>query len=336
MARVRRTATIAAIVAVVSIAAILSAQSALAAWPGGNGKIVFFKLGFSPTAGPMAQIYSIDSQGNGQQDLSAAGGGASQIDVQPNVSPNGKRIAFTRFDQASGSAQLWTMKMDGSDQTDISNDGATASESGPAWTEDGSRILFVKQPPGSFPGDQGGGPSSAGGQIWIRRANGKGTPRQLTPGPNDANPAMSPEGDLLAFSRGMPGGRHLMVMKADGSSAPTDLGLGSKPDWSPDGTHIVYGQGGSGPIMVVKVSDPSDKKTLTAPGNEAPVYSPDGTQIAYVHCTFSQGGPLCQIALMSASGKGQHDITHDKLLSNQKPSWQSVKGEGDDGGGGDD
>jgi Tol biopolymer transport system component len=327
-----------AVLTIVGAAGIVFAGTAEAAWPGGNGKIVFYKFGGSQTA-PIAQIYSMNSHGQDQTNLSAAGGGGSQLDIQPNVSPNGKRIAFTRLDPASFSAQIWVMKIDGSHQVDISNDGALASESGPSWTEDGSKILFVRQPPGSFPGDQGGGPATAGGSIWIRSANGKGTPRQLTAGPHDANPAMSPDGDLIAFSRpmgapGQPMVRHLIVMKADGSDTPNDLGPGSKPDWSPDSKRLVYGQGGAGPIMVVKVSDPSQKKTLTGLFNEAPVWSPDGTKIAYMDCTTSTSAFICQIALMSATGQDQHPITNDQTLSNQKPSWQATA-RGDERQGGD-
>jgi len=152
-----------------------------AVWPGANGKIVFVKVDFSNPGVPAAQIYSMNRNGGNQRNLSAAGGGGDQVDIQPSVSPDGKRIAFARLDQATFSAQLWTMRIDGSQQTDISNDAALASESGPAWTEDGSKVLFVKQPPGSFPGE--------GGSIWIRRANGEGTPRQVTTGARDANPA---------------------------------------------------------------------------------------------------------------------------------------------------
>jgi TolB protein len=326
MARSQRMLVAATAIAALACAAgMLFAQPAGAVWPGGNGDIVFFKFDFSTFS---AQIYSMSSQGQGQTNLSAAGGGSAQSDVQPSVSPDGKRIAFTRVDQASGSAQIWVMRIDGSRQTDISNNGALASESGPSWTEDGSKILFIRQPPGSFPGDQGGGPATAGGSIWIRRADGRGTPRQVTPGPHDANPALSPDGDLIAFSRPVGGARHLIVMKADGNGAPRDLGPGAKPDWSPDSTHLVYGQGGSGPIMVLRVSDPSDRQTLTGPGREAPAWSPDGSQNVFVDCA-SPGAP-CQIALMSAAGQNQHDITSDQTVSNLKPDWQPRQ-RGEDG-----
>jgi Tol biopolymer transport system component len=332
----RRAAVLSApLLAVVCAFGIVFAQTAQAAWPGGNGKIVFYKVDFTTGA---AHIYSMNTQGQDQTDLSAAGGGTSPFDFQPSVSPNGKRIAFTRAEvldpttiPPTMTGQLWTMNIDGSHQTNISNNGALASESGPSWTEDGSKILFVRQPSGTFPGDQTprGGlphPETAGGSIWIRNANGKGTPRQLTSGPHDANPVMSPDGDLIAFSRPVAGARHLFVMKADGKGTPKDLGLGSKPDWSPDSKRLVYGQGGFGPIMVMKVSDPSNPQTLTGLGTEAPAWSPDGTQIAFMHFTSFTS----QIALMSATGQNQHDITGDQSSANQKPAWQSVRSREDE------
>jgi Tol biopolymer transport system component len=330
MALSRRAAVMAApLLAVACAFGIVFAQTAHAAWPGGNGKIVFYKVSFATMA---AHIYSMNDEGQDQTDLTAAGGGTSQFDIQPSVSPNGRRIAFTRaevLNPTTLTGQIWTMNLDGSDQTDISNNGPLASESGPTWTKDGSKILFVRQPSGSFPGDQGGGPATAGGSIWIRNAHGKGTPRQLTAGPHDSNPVMSPDGELIAFSRPVAGARHLFVMTAEGDDGtPRDLGQGSKPDWSPDSRRLVYGQGGSGPIMVVKVSDPSQKQTLAGVGNEAPSWSPDGTQIVFMHC-ISFNAP-CQLALMSATGQNQHDITNDQTSADQKPWWASVKSKEDD------
>jgi TolB protein len=324
MALSRRASMLAAsLVVLICAFGIVFAQAAQAAWPGNNGRIVFYKTDFVAMG---SHIYSMTSQGHDQTDLTAAGG-TSLFDIQPSVSADGKRIAFTRAEVIDPIAftltgQLWTMNIDGSHQTDISNNGALASESGPSWTEDGSKILFVRQPSGSFPGDAGPGPASAGGSIWIRNANGTGTPRQLTSGPHDANPVMSPDSDLIAFSRPTNGVRHLFVMKADGTGSLRDLGAGSKPDWSPDSKRLVYGQGGFGPIKVINVSDPTQVQTLAGFGNEAPVWSPDGTQIAYMHC-ISFNAP-CQIALMSATGQNKHDITSDRSKTNQKPDWQSV------------
>jgi Tol biopolymer transport system component len=323
MAHWHRSRNVAAAFVAVFTASIVLALSAHAVWPGSNGKIVFWKFSGSISA-PHTQIYSMDSNGLNQMDLSAAGGGANQLDVQPSVSPNGKRIAFTRVDLSSGTSQIWTMKMNGSDQTNVSHDSDVASESGPSWTEDGSQILFVRQGPNSPP-------FGGFGSIWIRKANGKGTPHQLTPGPGDANPAMSPDGDLIAFSRAqLDGTRHLILMKSDGSSQ-TDLGPGSKPDWSPDGERIAYGTGtGFGPITVIEVAEPSQKRVFPGPGSEAPAWSPDGTKIVFIRCA----GPMaCEIWLMSATFQNPHPITNDVAhgSSDQKPDWQRAHGGGGEG-----
>jgi Tol biopolymer transport system component len=320
MALSRRAAKLACILTTACTVGMVFAQSAEAAWPGGNGKIVFYKASMTSQGATIAQIYSMSSQGKDQTNLSAAGGGAHTLDIQPSVSPNGKRIAFTRVDPNTLAGQIWTMKMDGSDQTDVSNDAATASESGPAWTEDGSSILFVRQLAGTAV-------FGSAGSIWIRRANGRGTPRQVTTGPLDANPAMSPNGDLIAFSRVNPSGtaRDLIVMKADGRGALTDFGPGSKPDWSPDSKRLVYGGGGGGPITVLKLSDPSNKLVLRVPGYEAPAWSPDGTQIVFLQCT--QFGN-CQIAVMTDTLKNPKTITTDQPASDNKPDWQRSNGEG--------
>jgi Tol biopolymer transport system component len=290
-----------------------------AVWAGTDGKLVYYQFTGTQDA-PVAQIYSINRPGNGAKNLSAKGGAAGQVDIQPSVSPDGQRIAFTHLDPETGSPQLWTMTFEGNFRTDVSNDGADASESGPSWSADGTKLLFVKQPPGSFPGDPGSGPAGAGGSIWIRNADGSGTPQQLTAGPHDANPAMSNDGTRIAFSRPVAGQRHLFIMNADGSGTPTDLGPGAKPDWSPDDSHIAYGQAGTGPIMIVNVANPSDKVTLGTFGQEAPVYSPDGKQLAFVNC--SAEGP-CQIATMNIDGSNVRNLTNETQFSDNKVDWQS-------------
>lgn len=304
------------------LGALAFAQPAQAAWPGGNGKIIFWKAVVDLTTGAPSsvQIYSMDERGHAQTNLSAAGGGGSQFDIQPSVSPNGHRIVFTRVDP-NLAGQIWTMKIDGSDQTNISNDAATASESNPSWSEDGKDVLFVRRAVGTPV-------LGAPGSIWIRKANGQGQAHQLTSGP-DANPAMSPDGDLIAFTRfAQDGPPSIFVMKADGSEPPHVLVKGAKPDWSPDSRRIVYGQGGTGPIMVVRVSDPTHPALLAGSGNEAPAWSPDGKQIVFLHCS----GPLaCQVAVMTANGQHPHDITserNDQGVTDQKPDWQPVHGEG--------
>ena len=92
------------------------------------------------------------------------------------------------------------------------------------------------------------------GRIWLVPARGggpatdldPGTPRPLTsPDFSSSDPAFSPDGKRLAFTRKVDGGKaQLHVMPLDGGEAQklTDLPLGAfDPMWLPDGSGIVFG-----------------------------------------------------------------------------------------------
>ena len=83
------------------------------------------------------------------------------------------------------------------------------------------------------------------GRIWLVPARG-GEPRPLTsPEFSSGDPAFSPDGRRLAFTRKVNGGKaQLHVMPLDGGEAQklTDLPLGAfDPTWLPDGSGIVFG-----------------------------------------------------------------------------------------------
>jgi dipeptidyl aminopeptidase/acylaminoacyl peptidase len=83
------------------------------------------------------------------------------------------------------------------------------------------------------------------GRIWLVPARG-GEPRPLTaPDVSSSEPAFSPDGRRLAFTRKLDGGKaQLHVMPLDGGEAQnlTDLPLGAfDPMWLPDGSGIVFG-----------------------------------------------------------------------------------------------
>jgi hypothetical protein len=78
--------------------------------------------------------------------------------------------------------------------------------------------------------------------------------REAEPASTDHWPQRSQPGDesgrcVIAFSRPLAGARRLFVMDADGTGTPRDLGVASKPCWSPEGIHLVTVMG-TGPIVV--------------------------------------------------------------------------------------
>lgn len=310
-------------IAASAAAALLIPGAASAAFPGLNGKIAYTHVvGMSS-----ASIYTVNANGSSPTNLSAVGGGPAP-DFQPAWSADGKKIAFVRVDFQNCSGQIWSMNANGTGQTNLSNDAATASEINPAYGPDGS-IVFVRVAPHTFnicaPNNNG----INEGNLWIRSPG--GATRQLTTGGLDNTPAVSPDGTKIVFTRNTPGAPpsgppHLFVMNANGSGTPKDLGLGVKPNWSPDGKKIVFaapgtqGESTGGPVTVMNANG-SHRQTLNSTGT-APAYSPDGTKIVYL--TFS-GGHSTALAVMNANGSGQHTISNPGSgNSDVKPDWQPV------------
>jgi TolB protein len=110
------------------------------------------------------------------------------VDFGPSISPNGKRVAFARFDSGGFVARIFLIGIDGSNPRPISPPGLEGFA--PDWSPDGQRITFSSN---------GGRPGSS---VFTMRADGTDVMR-LTPSHfphNDFNSAYSPAGDLIAFA----------------------------------------------------------------------------------------------------------------------------------------
>lgn len=133
------------------------------------------------------------------------------------------------------------------------------------------------------------------------------------PGANAAFPGANGK---LVFQRD----GQIYSMLPDGSSLTqltSDPNVGSNfPNWSPDGTRIVYQRGAQGDIMVMN-ADGSDAVNLTnsAAFDGYPVWSPDGTKIAF---TSDRDGGQGDIYVMDADGANVVRITTTRGFY---PSW---------------
>lgn len=156
-------------------------------------------------------IWKMRADGTNKHALTpyVSGGVHERVDFSPAVSPNGKWIAFVRFQSDGIQAQIYLINADGSKPHAIT---APRLEAGtPAWSPDGRWIAFNSNQ------------VRTGSHIFAIRPNGGGL-RALTPSRfphNDVGPGYSPDGKQIAFSsdRLHPDGccLDLFEMRADGS-----------------------------------------------------------------------------------------------------------------------
>ena len=205
-----------------------SANETQPAWSPDGSKIVFVR---SKERG--SDIYVMNADGTNDTRLTNDTG----FNTQPAWSPDGSQIAFTRAESISDFSSVYVMNADGTNPQDIGS-GLPFSGS-PAWSPNGSKIAFVSICP------------TVNSGVCIYKMNPDGTgKRPLTthepqPDPlNDDEPAWSPNGSKIAFSRvgsGL-GGWEVFKMDADGSAqirlthnseAPWGSGNAPEPDWGP-------------------------------------------------------------------------------------------------------
>jgi polyisoprenoid-binding protein YceI len=150
----------------------------------------------------------------------------------------------------------------------------------------------------------------------------------------DDQPAWSPDGRLIAFSRGenrdpLPPLIRIFVMQADGSKVRAmtkgSNALDSAPAWSPDGTRIAFvrdvSENATGRTEIFTIrADGTDLTRLTDDPSRAkdnPSWSPDGTTIAYV--SFGGAGNE-DIWVMDADGSNPTQLTSDPRYE-YSPMW---------------
>lgn len=129
-----------------------------------------------------------------------------------------------------------------------------------------------------------------------------------TPGVDEMDPAWSPDGQRIVFTRATAfirwTLRDVWMMRADGSQAValTSTQAAWEPSWAPDGRRIVYTDSGA---LVVAGADGSNpmKLELGVPGAGSPSWSPDGERILFhggarttIYTVRPDGSDLAQIA----------------------------------------
>ena len=216
-----------------------------------------------------SQIWMVEADGEGEPRPFTTGTG----DRSPRWSPDGREIAFLRSHE--GRTQIFVIAVDGGEARPLTRF-LQGSIGEIQWLPDGSAFLVtltldpeVDDPTVAPVNGEEGGPDTivvrdaayrTGPGSWLGPARrtlwlvsvGDGRARRVVASTdwNVNQPALSPDGDWVAFSADTSGeefdgafNRDLLLLRlSDGALQTVDVGEGraSAPLFSPDGSHLIY------------------------------------------------------------------------------------------------
>lgn len=210
-----------------------------------------------------------------------------------------------------GASRICVINADGTAYRQITFNGTVYQ---PAWSPDGSRLLYVSQPS-----------LNAADSVFVMSADGTGikqlTDRQCA----SESPSWSPKSEEIAFvkyddnkiCKGVAG---IYLMHSDGSNQRRLTDRGEQPMWSPDGSKIAYIYENN--VYLLNLDDLLSTKASTT-FSHSPTWSPDGKQIAFV-CSLDDALGIC---VVNSDGTGRRVILHDASRRLRKGLSWSPDGE---------
>jgi Tol biopolymer transport system component len=258
-----------------------------ASWMPDSRRLV---LAGNPAPATGATLWLADTRSESLARLLAEPGGGQ---TSPSVSPDGKRVLFTKIE---GDRDIVELPLDGSAPRTLL--ATSLPEFAPAWSPGGDQFAYITQRNGSD-------------ELWVRSKDGNFDRPVVTAKEFPAlealvSPVFSPDGSRIAYTAVLAGGgrrRSLAISPAAGGT-PTIVADGYAPTWSPDGSKIAFlwiKPDGSTPVAIVAVgSDKKPVEILSLPGLNAPEWSPSGKWIAV--STFMS------VTLVSPDGKDMRTL----------------------------
>ncbi|MCX7977373.1 MAG: translocation protein TolB [Bdellovibrionaceae bacterium] len=184
-----------------------------------NGTDIFLTMSFEGEA----DIYRMDSSGKSIVNLTRGPGSA--LNVEPAVSPDGKKIAFSST--RSGNPHIFVLDLSTGKIQRITFAGKYNSS--PAWSPDGKKIAFAGQDKSNY-------------DIFVVDADGtnmiritKATRFDGRPADNE-DPCFSPDGRFIMYTSDRTGKNQIFISTADGAEERRltyDNFNYYRPKWSP-------------------------------------------------------------------------------------------------------
>jgi len=209
-------------------------------------------------------------------------------------STSSEKIAF--YSMRDGNGEIYIMDTDGSDQINLSHN--AASDSGPAFSPDGTHIAFESWRNGNS-------------DIYVMDINGANQVRLTDSASLDHSPAWSPDSLRIAFCSNRDGNDEIYIMNADGTNQvrlTNNTAPDGAPSWSPDGSKIAFDSmiGGEYEICVISAGGGAvTRLTYNDTRDLAPAWSPDGSKIAFTALRDGQS----EIYVMNTNGGAQIRLT---------------------------
>ncbi len=150
-------------------------------------------------------------------------------------------------------------------------------------------------------------------------------PKKLTRAPGwDAEPALSPDGGLVAFASNASGNPDIWLIDAAGGT-PLRLtihpGSDREPAWYPDGSAIAFTSDRSGADAIWKVPVLGGDPVLVVAKGGDPAISPDGSSIAF---SIRNSSGNSRIAITRLDDPGNVRVItgdDDGMLDHEGPAW---------------
>ncbi|MGH9603868.1 MAG: TolB family protein, partial [Terriglobales bacterium] len=218
-------------------------------------------------------------------------------DYQPDVSPDGRWVAYAKYDGKS--VELWLLELASGRAKQITKDEAVNVE--PRWSPEGSRIAYVSTVQGGrfhifVLHMQDGGPAHRNDAIQRLTGETRTDQPRYYYGPVDheISPTWSPDGRELIFvsNRGhLYGTGGFWRMKAEPGSKPSEIykeetTWRARPDWSPEGKRVLYSSyhGRQWHQLWLTTAEGGDPFPISYGefDNTSARWSPDGKRIAFI------------------------------------------------------
>lgn len=151
---------------------------------------------------------------------------STYIDMVPDFSPDGRRIAFAS--SRSGNQEVWLCDRDGSNPVQLTHHGTSEADC-PSWSPDGKRILYHANEDNFR-------------DVYVVDAAG-GTPRRLTNREGlDVAPSWSRDGKWIYFASARTGEHCIWKIPSEGGTA-VNVAKGTHAQESVDGRTLFVDQG---------------------------------------------------------------------------------------------